>query len=234
MIAFTSDVRPFAAEPVPATPDNLSRLATFVHGLRAKGSTAMGDALRAATAVEEVEGRVRSVVFLTDGLPTVGETDPARLIEIAKGAGDKGLRIFPFGVGEDVDSALLRGIASAGRGRAEVFRPGGEIETRLTSFLVRTSSPVLSEVSLAVDGLETYDLQPRPLPDLYLGEQLVIAGRYLGGDEKPLSNRTLQRWRAEGRGPKWVKLGRLVRYRKSSLDAEIEANTVTSTSEIKR
>ena len=71
-----------------------------------------------------------------------------------------------------------------------------------------------------------------PLDDPLFDE--TGAGRYLGGDEKPLSNRTPQRWRAEGRGPKWVKLGRLVRYRKSSLDAEIEANTITSTSEIKR
>jgi hypothetical protein len=126
---------------------------------------------------------VRTVVLLTDGLPTIGESDPAVLVGVAKGAGERGLRLFPFGVGKDVDGGLLRGIASAGRGRAEIFRPGGEIATRLTSFLTRTAAPVLSDVEFEIEGVETYGIQPRVLPDLYLGEQLTITGRYRGSGE---------------------------------------------------
>jgi hypothetical protein len=44
------------------------------------------------------------------------------------------------------------------------------------------------------------------------------------------SPRTLQRWRQAGTGPKFTKLGHLVRYRKSWLDAHIEAQARTSTS----
>ncbi|MCL4822113.1 MAG: helix-turn-helix domain-containing protein [Vicinamibacteria bacterium] len=45
------------------------------------------------------------------------------------------------------------------------------------------------------------------------------AGEYLGG----LSPRTLQRWRCERRGPRYIRLGKLARYRRSDLDAYIEA-----------
>lgn len=56
------------------------------------------------------------------------------------------------------------------------------------------------------------------------------AARYLGGSESPISVRTMQRWRLEGLGPTYVKLGRLVRYRQSDLDEFIQFNCLASTS----
>ena len=46
-----------------------------------------------------------------------------------------------------------------------------------------------------------------------------------------VSIRTLARWRVEGGGPKYAKIGAAVRYRSSSIDAWIEAHEVGSTSE---
>lgn len=43
--------------------------------------------------------------------------------------------------------------------------------------------------------------------------------------------RTLERWRLEGRTPKYVKLGRMVRYRRSDLDAWAESRARSSTSD---
>lgn len=46
-----------------------------------------------------------------------------------------------------------------------------------------------------------------------------------------LSHRSLQRWRVEGRGPAFVKIGgRAVRYIESVIDDFIEAGARTSTS----
>ena len=57
------------------------------------------------------------------------------------------------------------------------------------------------------------------------------AGKYLGGERHPVSERTLQRWRLEGAGPKFLKLGRMVRYRKSDLDSWSDAQLRASTSQ---
>jgi hypothetical protein len=56
------------------------------------------------------------------------------------------------------------------------------------------------------------------------------AAKYIGGADSPVSTRTMQRWRLEGVGPTYVKLGRLVRYRQSDLDAFLEKSMCTSTS----
>lgn len=56
------------------------------------------------------------------------------------------------------------------------------------------------------------------------------AGRYIGGKASPVSARTLQRWRMEGVGPCFARIGRLIRYRRSDLDAWLEASLRQSTS----
>jgi Ca-activated chloride channel homolog len=183
ILLFSSGVIPFATDLVPATVENRKALLAFVEKIEARGGTALGDALQQAMSVPETKGRVRTVVMLTDGRPTIGEDDPVKIVGFAKECAAKGLRIYTFGVGSDVHTGLLRGVASAGRGSAEIFRPGGEIVGRLSRFLDRTAHPVLSDLVIEVDGVVAYDLHPRPLPDVYLGEQIVVTGRYRGSGE---------------------------------------------------
>jgi excisionase family DNA binding protein len=50
-------------------------------------------------------------------------------------------------------------------------------------------------------------------------------------DESTLASRlgvsrsTLQSWRYSGRGPRFIKLGRMIRYRTADVDAYLQANT---------
>lgn len=207
VIRFASEAEAFADAPVAVTEESRGKLRASVEGFRALGGTNIGAALAAAGATPAAEGRVRTVALLTDGEPTIGETDAAALVRRAREIGDAGLRIHAFGVGAGIDAGLLRGIASAGRGRAELFRPGGEIESRLTSFLVRTSSPVLADVRIEVDGVPIHDVYPRPLPDACLGEQVVIVGRYRDG------------------GPAKVRISALLGGRRVSLAADADFRT---------
>lgn len=177
VLLFSDVVHRFAAAPVVASPENLARLRDYVDTARAQGGTALGDALRAATDAPADAGRVSMVVLLTDGLPTVGITAPEEIVAFAKAGAERGLRVFPFGVGADVNGAMLEAVALGGRGAAEVFRPQGEVESRMTAFLTRTESPVLSNLRLEIDGRPADDVLPRPLPDVFLGEQATIAGR---------------------------------------------------------
>lgn len=52
------------------------------------------------------------------------------------------------------------------------------------------------------------------------------AGEYLG-----VSVRTLQAWRVRGGGPRYVKIGRAVRYQRRELVAFQQSHTVSSTTE---
>lgn len=42
--------------------------------------------------------------------------------------------------------------------------------------------------------------------------------------------KTLEAWRCRGQGPPFVKIGRLVRYRKSDVDSWVESRTKRNTS----
>ena len=57
------------------------------------------------------EERPTILIFLTDGLPTVGEIDVDRIIDNVGDAAPQNARIFPFGVGYDVNTMLLDTVA---------------------------------------------------------------------------------------------------------------------------
>jgi hypothetical protein len=59
----------------------------------------------------------------------------------------------------------------------------------------------------------------------------VRAGIVLGGPERPISARTMQRWRQLGKGPCFVRIGNLIRYRECDLEKFIEERAAASTAD---
>jgi hypothetical protein len=51
--------------------------------------------------------------------------------------------------------------------------------------------------------------------------------QYIGGKGKPMQPDTLIAWRNRGVGPKYIKVGRLRRYRQEDVDRWLLAQTVT-------
>lgn len=152
----------------------------FVENIQASGSTNINRALLEAMAQADRE-RPTIVIFLTDGLPTVDETDTERILENVKQNAPSNVRLFSFGVGDDVNTLLLDSLSERMRGTSAYVRPGENIEETLSSFYAKVSTPVLSDLKIDFGGIETYDVFPYPLPDLFAGTQLVLAGRYKAG-----------------------------------------------------
>ncbi|MCL7455336.1 MAG: VWA domain-containing protein, partial [Anaerolineae bacterium] len=103
IIAFSTSTQPYARGLVPA--DERGEARDFVARLEANGSTDINRALLEALAMTDA-GRPAILIFLTDGLPTVGEVDVGRIIDNVQDAGPGNARIFPFGVGYDVNTSL--------------------------------------------------------------------------------------------------------------------------------
>src|SRR5207302_3584537 len=151
----------------------------WVRRLETGGGTNVAGALAEAIAAPPAEGAFGVVVFLTDGVPTVGETDPERLADQAE-RGRGSFRVFAFGIGYDVNTYLLDRLTERARGVTTYIQPGGDIEQAVGSLAAKVSSPVLTDLVLAADGVDLYDLQPQRLPDLFAGDELVVFGRYRG------------------------------------------------------
>ncbi|HSE28675.1 MAG TPA: VIT domain-containing protein [Gemmatimonadales bacterium] len=179
VIAFASDVRQFRDGWAPATRATLDEARAFVDGLRASGGTNIEGALEAALATDTPEGRLPLVLFATDGQPSVGERQPDRLADRAASALG-GRRIFPVGIGHDVNTYLLDRLARDGRGSAEYVAPGASVETALGSLTDRMRFPALTDLRIVSSPVRFDRLAPGDLPDLFAGEELVLVGRYQG------------------------------------------------------
>jgi Ca-activated chloride channel family protein len=126
------------------------------------------------------------VVFLSDGEPTVGETNVDVIVASAGEANRGGARIFAFGVGHDVNTRFLDRLAAENGGTVEYVKPDENIETKVAGFFTKMSNPILSAPVIDFGGIPVRDLYPVELPDIFDGSQLVLFGRYAGGGATPI------------------------------------------------
>jgi Ca-activated chloride channel family protein len=184
IIAFSTGVRAFSAQPEPLSA--LPEARRFVDELRPEGSTDINRALLEAIAGADRE-RPTIVIFLTDGLPTSGVVETPQILANVEQAASSNLRIFPFGVGDDVDTVLLDTLAQEQRGTSAYVRPSERVEEQVGSFYAKVSTPVLADLPLDVSGVQLEDTYPFPLPDLFAGTQLILTGRYREGGPASLT-----------------------------------------------
>ncbi len=192
IVKFSSWVDPWKKELVSAKENREAALA-WVDALLAEGGTDIAGALEAALAFPRDPKRPIFIVFMTDGKPTIGETtDPRKILAKAErakaAAGGESMRIFTWGVGYDVDTHLLDGIAQATGGISEYVRPEEDIAMKVAAFTSKSAQPVLTNLELKVMGekVQLVNLMPRAIPDLSAGGQLVILGQYTGSGDVAL------------------------------------------------
>ncbi|MBL8120117.1 MAG: VWA domain-containing protein [Anaerolineae bacterium] len=155
----------------------------WVRAQEAVGGTDINGALTTAMGMADAE-RPTTILFLTDGLATEGETDSKSILENLKAAARPNVRIFTFGVGDDVDTLLLDSIVREQRGTGSYVRPSERIDEEVASLYNKISAPVLTNVRLETGDLNLADLYPAlPMPDLFAGTQLTLVGRYRGEAE---------------------------------------------------
>ncbi|HXY69611.1 MAG TPA: VIT domain-containing protein [Gemmatimonadales bacterium] len=185
LVAFSTRVVNFRDGFVPATAENLQAARAFLDGLAADGGTNIAGALDAVLGADSPGERLPIVVFVTDGVPTVGEQSPDRIASLAGGRIGRA-RIFTVGVGFDVNTYLLDRLAAEGRGSAEYVPPGADIETAMSGLLGKIQHPALVNLRLAGSPVELTQTYPATLPDLFYGEELVVFGRYRGTASGPV------------------------------------------------
>ncbi len=178
IVAYDSSVQAF--KPELQRYDSLMReeALRFVDNIAAGGSTNIDEALRVSLSMLQDRSRPNYVLFLTDGLPTVGEKNELTIAANAKAANKVGARLFVFGVGYDVNARLLDRLSGGNGGVSEYVKPEDNLEESVSRFYSRLSSPVLTGITITFDGTDVNRTYPQTLPDLFDGGQLVWVGRY--------------------------------------------------------
>jgi Ca-activated chloride channel family protein len=178
VISFAGEEHLMERGMIAATETGKRRGEDFVKKLRPSGGTNINDALAAALKQFEPNDRPRMLVFMTDGLPTVGETNAEKIIANIRAEKTADVRIFPFGVGYDVNTLRLDKLGAENGGMSDYVQPKEDIEIKVSNFFTRVSSPVLSGIELDFGRVETDLLYPRKLMDIFRGMQTTVVGRY--------------------------------------------------------
>lgn len=182
LIDFSSDVRTFNDDFTYATRENIRSAEHYLDALEAQGSTNISGALDEALSIPQRSGRLSIVLFLTDGLPTVGERDGAAIASsVARRRGSR--RVFTFGVGSDLNIPLIEQLALEGRGTASFVRPEESVERAVGIVASRLTNPLVTDVRVRADGVRLLKMHPSGPVDIFAGEDLVILARYDGSGD---------------------------------------------------
>jgi Ca-activated chloride channel family protein len=180
--------------PVEANASNIAMAKGFVEGLEANGGTEMLLALKAALADAhpQDETRLRQVIFLTDG--AIGN-ESQLFDEIQRSRGRS--RIFTVGIGSAPNSYFMTRAATYGRGAFTHVGQTSQVKARMEILARKLENPAMTNLKVTFPQGADPESWPNPLPDLYLGEPIVLTARLenpdgeisLGGtfDGKPWS-----------------------------------------------
>src|SRR5262249_7097262 len=152
----------------------------WVDSLEATGGTAINDALAQGLALRSKDaGRTFTMVFFTDGEPTIGETNPDKILRNVAAKNTASTRLLTFGVGDDVSATLLDQLAENTRAVSTYVGPAEDIEAKVSGLYAKISHPVLADLKLSVNKeVSLLEVYPPQLPDLFHGQQLIVLGRY--------------------------------------------------------
>jgi Ca-activated chloride channel family protein len=191
IVSFAGGEHLLSAELIAANDDGKRQAREFIERMRASGGTNINDALLQALRQFQTNERPKIIVFITDGQPTVGVIDASRIMQNVKQANQTHARIFAFGVGYEINTLLLDGLAAENRGAADYIEPNEDIEVKVSNFFAKVNHPVLSEIRIDWGGVTTEMIYPREIPDLFHGSQLVLIGRYRSESGKSSPSRRL-------------------------------------------
>jgi Ca-activated chloride channel family protein len=187
ILAFSTAVQNFQPDLVAANPANKAAAIAFVNQLTAMGLTNMRDAFKAAFQSAWDDTSVNGIVFLTDGMPTWPDTNSAAILDSVAVYNKKQVDIFTFGIGDQANSGFLKNLANNNSGIATMIAADDSISSIMINFMHTISYPLIKNITMNYGGLQTSDVLPSPMPNLYAGKQLTLLGRYAKSGLYPIT-----------------------------------------------
>ena len=184
IIRYSDNVQKHRPELERYSSDSQRSAVSFINDTFAGGGTNINDALQTAVGSLTDPDQPTYVVFLTDGLPTVGVKDEMEIVKNFKKANAAGARIVSFGVGHDVNSRLIDRLTSASNGQSVYVSPDENIETSVSRLYSKIAAPILTGVEIDyglrgdADAAAVNRIYPKNPVDVFAKSQVVIVGRY--------------------------------------------------------
>ena len=158
-----------------ATPENIAKAMALIDSQEGGGGTELAPALKTAINLPLKENTARSIVTITDGY-IGGEKEIFELIDQNM---DR-TNFFSFGIGSSVNRYLIEGIAKAGAGESFVVTDEADALATADRFRTYIQSPVLTNIKIAYDGFDVFDVEPTVPSTLFASKPIVLFGKWKG------------------------------------------------------
>ena len=159
----------------------------FINDLKPVGGTNIEEALKLALDEKGNSDRTHLIVFITDGKPTIGETKDEMLLKKLKNSNSNNIRIFTFGIGNEINTHLLDKITEQTNAYRTYISENEDIEIKISNFYDKVQSPVLTNLKLNYSGIRTFQTYPNDLPDMFKGSSITIFGKYSGSGSSKIT-----------------------------------------------
>ncbi|HNK69808.1 MAG TPA: VWA domain-containing protein, partial [Flavobacteriales bacterium] len=179
VIAFDSFNTPWTSALQPFNAANMQAALNWIASIQAGGGTNINDAI--TEGIEDFStspaGHARSIVFLTDGQDQSSNEVILSNAHALRMSIAPDLQLFTFGIGEGFNEQLLNQLAVQNNGVSQ-FLETANFSQVMSDFYTQIQNPVLLSPTASFDHPDVQHLYPDPLLGLFVGQQMVIVGRY--------------------------------------------------------
>jgi len=175
VIEFNSYTNPLYPASVSADVTNVEAASQFVRNLQSNGGTEMHGALSFAMRTPPSENYLRQIIFITDG--AVGNEEGLFTLIDQKLSG---ARLFTVGIGSAPNSWFMRKAAETGRGTFTIISALHEVGEKMDRLFKKLENPQVTNIDVQWPSGVVVDSYPGVIPDLYLGEPVVVKARASG------------------------------------------------------
>ncbi len=187
LITYDDVIDTFSSRPVLKNAATVQAAFTYLDPIYDRGMTNLYEALKTALLQEPMEGFLPVILFLTDGLPTIGECSEVKIRDLVLSSNPYNRRVYTLGVGYDLNAPLLDGMADYSLARSIFVTPEDDVRAAIHDVFSSISHPLFTDIgicSISWEGVpgtrRTYNVLPFVIPDLFQKDQVVLIGQYVG------------------------------------------------------
>ncbi|MFH1051474.1 MAG: TonB family protein [bacterium] len=158
---------------IEANDSNLNKALTMLELKKGGGGTELLPALKKVIDYKKEEGFSRTILILTDGYIDV-EAETFDLIRNNL----KDANVFSYGIGNGVNRFLIEGMARAGQGEPFIVTNQREAKEQADKFYNYVKSPIMTNINVDFGKFETYDMEPKSIPDVFSDRPIIIFGKW--------------------------------------------------------
>lgn len=179
IVTFNDKAHEYSGGYQTATAENVQSMIEKIKAIQAGGGTALFQGLKTGYDGLDTE-RITGLILVTDGVANVGPSRHADILNLHR---KYDIRLFAFIIGNSANQPLLDALARETGGFAMNISSNDDIIGRIIQAKAKVLHESIYDTDIRFRGGKISSITPGEFGNLYLGQQLVLFGRYKDSGE---------------------------------------------------